>query len=159
MVSRSAWSYTFSYNVHDLSNCIEDCVVIQYADDTQLVHTGTVNNIQDLLRCETSLLKVKEYFHVNGLMLNTAKTQCIFIGTRGHTTQIPNNTVIKVDDANIAPSTSVKNLGVFFDNYMQFDSHITHICKKNVGIIMYNVNRIKEHFSKQARIMVLQSLM
>lgn len=88
---------------------------------------------------------------MNGLMLNTSKTQCIFIGIRGHIAQIPNNTFIKVDDANIVPRTSVKNLGVFFDNYMQFDSHITHIYKKRFGIITY-VNRIKEHFSEQAKI-------
>ncbi len=40
---------------------------------------------------------------------------------------------------------------------MQFDTHITHICKKSVGTIMY-INRIKDNFSKKARIMVLQSL-
>ncbi len=55
---------------------------------------------------------------MNGLMLNTSKTQLIFIGTRGHVAQIPNNTFIKVDDTNIVPSASVKDLGIFFDNYM-----------------------------------------
>ena len=40
---------------------------------------------------------------------------------------------------------------------MQFDAHITHICKKSVGTIMC-INRIKDNFSKKARIMVLQSL-
>ncbi len=121
----------FLIYVSDLSHYIKDCLIIQYSDDTQFVHTSTVNNIQHLLkRSEATLSKVKEYFHLNGLMLNTNKTQCIFIGTRGHITQIPSDTSIKVDGATIVPSTSVKNLGIYLDNYMQFDTHIAHICKK-----------------------------
>lgn len=34
----------FLIYVNALSNYIKDCVVIQYADDTQLVQTGTVNS-------------------------------------------------------------------------------------------------------------------
>ncbi len=40
----------FLIYVNDLSHCIKDCLIIQYADDTQFVHTGTVNNIQGLLK-------------------------------------------------------------------------------------------------------------
>ncbi len=148
----------FLIYVNVLSHHIKDCLIIQYADDTQFVHTGTVNNIQDLLkRSEDSLSKVKEYFHLNGLILNTNKAQCIFIGTRGQIIQIPSDTSVKADGANIVTSTSVKNLGIHFDNFMQFDTHITHICKKSVGTIMY-INRIKDNFNKKSRIMVLQSL-
>ncbi len=50
-------------------------------------------------------------------MLNTNKTQCIFIGIRGHITQIPSDTSTKAYGANIVPSTSVKNPGIRFDNY------------------------------------------
>ncbi len=81
----------------------------------------------------------------------------MFIGSRGHLTQIPGHISIKVDGANIVPSTSVKNRVIYFDNYLQFDTHITHICRKSVGTIMY-INRKKDNFSKNARIMVLQSL-
>lgn len=60
--------------VNNLSHNIKACLIIQYADDTLFVHAGTVNNIQDLLkRSQATLSKVKEYFYLNGLMLNTKK--------------------------------------------------------------------------------------
>ena len=34
--------------VNDLSQHISDCVIIQFADDTQFVHTGRVDMLQDL---------------------------------------------------------------------------------------------------------------
>ena len=148
----------FLIYVNDLSLTTTDCLVIQYADDTQFIHTGTIENIQDLIKkSETTLSKIKEYFHLNGLMLNTSKTQCMFVGSRFHIAQIPRDTCIQVDNTSIVPSTSIKNLGVYFDSYMQFDTHITHICKKSVGNIMF-INRIKDNFSKGARIIVIQSL-
>ncbi len=56
-----------------------------------------------------------------------------------------------VDGNVITPSTSVKNLGIYFDNHLRFDKHITEVIKKALGIIMF-VNRIKDHFKKSTRI-------
>ncbi len=65
----------FSIFVNDLSQHIPDCLVIQYADDTQFIHTGNISNIHDLVHGgEATLFEDKRYFHVNGLMLNTTKT-------------------------------------------------------------------------------------
>ena len=94
---------------------------------------------------------------MNGLMLNSKKTQCMFIGTRGLLSQIPHDTRIQVDGTNIVPSNSLKNLGIHFDNYMQFDTHISEMSKKIFGTIMY-INRIKDNFNKSTRITVINSL-
>ncbi len=49
----------FIIYVNDLSYYIKHCFIIQYADDRQFVPTGTVNNIQDLIkRSEVTLSKV-----------------------------------------------------------------------------------------------------
>ncbi len=73
--------------VNDLSHCIKDCLIIQDADDTQIVHTDTVNNIQDLFkRSEAALSIIKEYFYLNGLMLNTNKIMYIHRYKRTHNT-------------------------------------------------------------------------
>ena len=37
------------YNVNDLIQYISDCFVLQYADDTQFIHTGSIDNIDDLM--------------------------------------------------------------------------------------------------------------
>ena len=64
-----------------------------YADDTQFIHTGTIDDVQHLVKkIERSITKVKKYFHLNGLMLNANKTQCLYVGSRGLLSQIPSDT-------------------------------------------------------------------
>lgn len=74
----------FIIYVNDLSSFITDCEIIQYADDTQFIHTSNINNINDPVHMSQETIKLaKLYFNKNGLLINTKKTQCMFIGTRG----------------------------------------------------------------------------
>ena len=147
----------FGMYVNDLSDHV-NCFLVQYADDTQLLHTGTLNNVDELIRnTEDSLKKCRHYFLKNGLMLNSAKTQCIFIGNRQILSRIPPNTTINFNGNIIYPSTHVKNLGVFMDRHMVFDVHITELIKKVNGILMY-INRIGDLFDKETRVVVVQSI-
>ena len=148
----------FSIFVNDLSQHIPDCLVIQYADDTQLIHTGEITSIYDLVhRGEVALSQAKGYFHLNGLMLNTTKTQCMFVGSKGLISQIPPNTCLQVDDTNIFPSSSLKNLGVYFDSHMTFNTHVNKISKKIFSTILY-INRSKDCFNRRARITLMHTL-
>ncbi len=108
----------FSIFVNDLSQHTPDCLVIQYADDTQLIHTRNISYIHDLVhRGEVSLSQARRYFHVNEILLNTTTTQCMFVGSKGLISQIPLNTCLQVDQTNIFPSSSLKNLDIYFDSY------------------------------------------
>ncbi len=148
----------FSIYVNDLSQHISGCLIIQYADDTQFLHTGSINNIDDLVRrAEETLAEAKKYFQINGLMLNSAKTQCMFVGSRGLTSQIPGDTCIRLDNCSIVPTNSVKNLGIYFDAHMAFDTHVSYISRKVFGTIVY-INRIKDNFNCKTRITFIQSL-
>ncbi len=61
----------FSIYVNDLAEKITSCSIIQYAD--------TINNFEDLIsKTEETLFNMKQYFLLNGLLLNSKKTQCIF---------------------------------------------------------------------------------
>ena len=148
----------FIIYVNDLSQYLSDCLILQYADDTQFIHTGRIDRLEDLIRKgEETLSKAKRYFNSNGLLLNTKKTQCMFIGSRGLISQIPPNTTLRVDGATIIPSSSLKNLGIYFDQHMTFDSHVNKISGKIFSTIIY-INRIKDSFSKCSRKTVIQSL-
>ncbi len=59
----------------------------------------------------------------------------MFIGSRALLPKIPHKTII--NDTQIKPSDSVKNLGVYFDKYMLFDSHITELTKKTFALYVY----------------------
>ena len=61
----------FTIFVNDLSETINDCEVVQYADDTQFIHSGTLDQLPHLItRAQTTLARAKAYFNTNGLMLN-----------------------------------------------------------------------------------------
>ncbi len=144
--------------VNDLSEYIPDCTVIQYADDTQFVHKGSIDTIEDLIRKgEETLKKAKEYFNRNGLMLNTSKTQCMFVGTRGLLSQIPEGTHLNIDNVRIDPSDNIKNLGIYFDKHMTFEKHIDKIGARILNTIIY-INRTKEFFNRNAICILMQSL-
>ncbi len=123
--------------MNDLSEEVKDCFLIQYADDTQHIQTGTIDKLPQLIHnTEQILTKIKHYFNKKGLLLNSMKTHCIFIGSRALISKIPGNTIISAGEASVHPSRSVKNLGLHFDNYMSFDVHVTEMSKEVSGTLM-----------------------
>ncbi len=148
----------FSIYVSDLNESINECSLTQYAHDTQFLHADKVNNLETLIsRTAESLRNIKQYFLGNGLMINSKKTQCIFIGTRQILSQIPPNTIIDCDGDIIYPSTHVKNLGLSIYKYMLFYVHINESTKKVMGTLIF-INRISHNFDKSILIIVVQSL-
>ncbi len=80
-------------------------------------------------------------------MLNTRKTQCIFIGTTPIIKQIATDTKITFNNTFITPSTHTKNIGITMDSYMSFDVHIKEIYRKVMGHLLF-LNRVKDKFEK-----------
>ena len=148
----------FKIFVNDMIRYITTCLLAQYADDSQVVHAGTIDNLEDLIeRAETTLSKIKKYFDKNGLLINANKTQCIFIGLPQYISKIPNNIAIQFDGNTIYSSETVKNLGVYMDKNMSFRCHVDELNKKVTGILMY-IRRMKDHFDKETRNMIVESL-
>ena len=148
----------FLIYINDMCEILKKYFLVQYADDTQMILSGRVNELNDLLiRVESALNDAKKYFQVNGLNVNEKKTQCIFIGSRQLISLIPSDTVIKFGDNVIIPSSSVKNLGIYVDQFMLFDIHINHISRKINGILLF-LSKIKNSFEQTTRIIVVQSL-
>ncbi len=68
--------------VNDLHAYVEGFLV-QYADDTQFLHSGNIEKLNQIIKdTEDALTRCRKYFLRNGLMFNSSKTQCIFIGSR-----------------------------------------------------------------------------
>ncbi len=124
--------------MNDLADSISDCTIVQYADDTQFMHSDTLDNLDIITKtAEATLARVREYFLRNGLLINPNKTQCIFIGSRQLIPHIPEDIVIRFDGISIRPSTHVKNLGLYMDRYLIFETHINEMTKKVIGTLIY----------------------
>lgn len=148
----------FNIHVDDMSKYFRDCTLVQYADDSQIILTGNINDIEDLIRrAENVLIKAKSYFQANGLNLNEGKTQCMFIGTKQYISRISNDVRIQFGEVHIQPSSCVKNLGVFLDQTLSFNMHIDEMAKRVYGTLSF-INRISDQLDKATRINVVQSL-
>ena len=80
----------FTVFSNDLSLYSEDAAVFQYADDTQLLVSGPLNDLRGLIsRMEVSLASLDHWFSANALKVNTAKTQLMVFGSRQNLRSIP----------------------------------------------------------------------
>ena len=148
----------FNIYVNDLVTFLPNCFIVQYADDTQILLEGKIEDVKDLIgRAEEILKLAKLYFLKNGLLLNERKTQCIFIGSWYFINQINDDISINFEGNEIKPMDNVKNLGIYFDRFLSFDHHIDYVYNKVIGVLIY-LNRIKDSFEPQTRIIVVQSL-
>ena len=144
--------------INDMSNVLCKYFLVQYADDTQLILSGAISKLGSLIQeGEEALKEAKEYFRRNGLAVNEKKTQCIIIGSRQMISLIHDNVKINFGESTITPALSVKNLGVYMDRYILYDIHITNICRKANGILLY-LNRIQDHLDRDTRTVIVQSL-
>ncbi len=125
--------------------------------NTLMTPSSSTRALSTTLTFLSETLRLKRYFLKNGLLLNQAKTQCIFIGSCQLLSLIPPDTRISFDGDSIHPSTHVKNLGVYLDRYMTFDVHVNELNKKVVGTLMH-IYRINLNFERRTRTIVVQSL-
>ena len=99
----------FLIYINDLPQYIRDCFLALYAGDTQILLTGEIDEIQDLVkRAENILITAKNYFNKNGLLSNENKTQFIFFGSRQYISRIPENISITFNNVTLIPAKKVK---------------------------------------------------
>ena len=148
----------FLIYINDLPEFIRDCLLVLYADDTQILISGDIDKIQELLKkAENILISAKQYFNSNGLLLNENKTKFIIFGSNQYLSRIPEQTSIDFNNVMLTMSQKVKNLGVVMDSGMTFNFHIDELQRKVNGTLIY-LNRVWERFELESRIMVVQSL-
>ena len=74
----------------DLFDTDENINGVCYADDLQNTLSDTINNILEIKnKAKYILNKVKKWYNTNGLLVNTEKTQAIFLWTSAMIKRIP----------------------------------------------------------------------
>ena len=102
-----------------------------YADDTQLyltVDPKSHSSLQDSIsRVEKCAMDIKIWMSRKMLKLNDDKTEVLYIASPHYQKSLPCPT-LKIDQSNITPATSARNIGVIFYNCAQMNEHISTIC-------------------------------
>ena len=110
---------------NDFFYFIEKASVHNFADDNTLsMFEETIQNLIALLETESNT--AIEWFQNNKMMVNPGKFQAIIIDKKKkcHT-----NETLKIGDKIIKASSSVKLLGVQIDDQLNFNLHISNICR------------------------------
>ena len=111
--------------INDLYKCITHSQTIMYADDTTLVLSG--HNLPELTsKMNHDLQKLSIYCKENNLLLNTQKTQGMFISSTGKQEPL----TILLNNDNILFVDNFKFLGYHISNTLSLHHHITHILTK-----------------------------
>ena len=131
-----------------------------YADDSQLylsfkpTNTTTLKNtINQVTNCLNDII---HWMNNNMLKLNSDKTELI-VFTSDHNANTVSDISVKVDNSEIMQSTSVRNLGAFFDSKMNMDQHVTSACR-SIYAQLRQVSRIRQYMNTEATKSLINAL-
>ena len=120
----------FLLYINDISNCSDKLSFRIFADDTSVFYScKNVNELETVMNDEIQALL--KYCAINKLSVNFKKTNFIVFRS-------PKRKNIKIHLKNITQANHVKYLGVYLDEYFNWEHQIKHInikVNKNVGII------------------------
>lgn len=119
----------FILYMNDLPNNTSGEVTL-YADDTSFILKGDKETLEN--QKEKTLKKIKTWFLANKLKLNEDKTQTLTIAGRSNESQ-----------------QCVKFLGVYVDNYLRWDMHVSNLCGR-LSSAVFTIRRIKNLVSFNA---------
>src|SRR5688572_6474258 len=95
-----------------------------YADDTQLYTSGPQSTaVHQRQRMELGIERIAEWMRSNRLRLNPEKTDFLWCATSRRCLHLDTG-ALSVCGASIAPSTSVRDLGVVLDNDLSMRRHV-----------------------------------
>ncbi len=99
-----------------------------FADDTQMYTCFTPNSYSDAATClQHTFQSISAWMSANFLALNPSKTEFMLFGTPQQLSKLNDPCLSISSDISITPASSVRNLGVVFDEHLSFHEHITKI--------------------------------
>jgi len=97
-------------------------------------------------KVEQCIQEVKEWSRLNGLKLNSNKTEVLHISSRFRLyTPFPN---IEIDGTQVIPVKKAKNLGVIIDNQFTLQDYVSSKCR-SATFALYKINKIRPYIDKE----------
>ena len=116
-----------------------------YADDTQLyISFKCKQPLESISKVNSCLSDIRRWMITNNLKINDSKTEYIVFRSPQLRCDLSGLSV-NVGESQITQSLNVRDLGVTFDQFQNFDDHITAICRstffhiRNIGTIYWNL--------------------
>ena len=131
--------FFFLLYINDILKCISDADITLFADDTSvLLGDGSLEKLKT--KAEKYLKLLNKWFKSNKLTLSTEKTFFIIYQTKRKQIH-PQYDNLRINSSVIKRVAHVKYLGVFLDEHLSWDIHITYLCNNLAKYlsVFYNV--------------------
>ncbi len=125
-----------------------------YADDTQLYHSFQAEDPTVAARISGCLADISAWMKEHHLQLNLAKTELLVVPA---TPTLQHDFSIQLGTSIITPSTSVRNLGVIFDDQLTFKEHIAKTAR-SCRFALHNIRKIRPFLTEHAAQLLVQAL-
>ena len=149
----------FTILIGDLHTRLKHCKYHCYADDTQIYKSGKVEDINNIIRdMNEDLSAISHFSRVNCLYLNYDKNKYIVFGSRHNLTQLNQTNIhpLTIDGQNIDRETVVKNLGVYMDETLSFESHVTKLVQR-AYLKLKTSWKYSKFLSEKSKIIIVES--
>ena len=141
----------FNIFINDIFEFMTESNLYNYADDNTLSYSSTSHeNLVKVL--ENDSLSLIKWFHENKMQANPEKFQAMSLGKKTHDLNIS----FKFNDVNIKCEDEVVLLGVTLDFNLNFNSHISSMCRK-ASRQLNVMKRIGHNLNKLCKITMYQS--
>ena len=128
-----------------------------YADDTQLyISFKCKQPLEAISKVNSCLSDIRRWMITNKLKINDSKTEFIVFRSPQLRCDLSGLSV-NVGESQITQSLKVRDLGVTFDQFLNFDDHITAICRSTYFHIR-NIGKIRNLLSYNACSTVIHAL-
>ncbi len=125
-----------------------------YADDTQLYLSFRPDDPTVAARISGSLVEISAWMKENHLQLNLVKTELLVFPA---TPTLQHDFTIQLGSSTITPSTSVRHLGVIFDDQLTFKDHIAKTAR-SCRFALHNIRKIRPFLTEHAAQLLVQAL-
>ena len=128
-----------------------------YADDTQLYTKFQPNELENVKSSVSECtIDVNNWMSKNKLKMNTDKTEIILCGTSQKLNTLDINNVV-IGDESVYFSPSVKNLGVYLDQNLNLNVHISNV-RRSCYFEIRNISKFRHYINEKAAIQLIISL-
>ncbi len=125
-----------------------------YADDTQLYLSFQPDDPKVAARISGCLADISAWMKEHHLQLNLAKTELLVFPA---TPTLQHDFSIQLGTSIITPSTSVRNLGVIFDDQLTFKEHIAKTAR-SCRFALHSIRKIRPFLTEHAAQLLVQAL-
>ena len=141
----------FNIFINDLFLIEMESDISNFADDTTIYACDTSTEAV-IIRLESDLHRMLQWFNDNGMKANPSKFQIMFLGQEN-----VSKLCLSIIGLLFPSSKQVKLLGVNIDNSLKFDAHIKELCRK-VNQKVHAFGRLRPFLGEQKAKLVFNSV-